>query len=88
MVGWAGAPLGARRYVDVRGDMFEYLSAVPWFAGTEPMGGVGGRVVVDGERGELMTVPKGAKASEVRGTAWIMMLGEGIEGAIVIAGAL
>ena len=52
------------------------------------MGGVGGMVVVDGERGELMTVPKGEKASEVRGMAWIMMLGEDIEGAIVVAGAL
>ena len=52
------------------------------------MGGVGGWVVVDGEKGELMTVPKGAKASEVRGMARIMMLGEGMEGAIVVAGAL
>ncbi len=74
--------------MDVRGDMFEYLSAVPWFAGTEPMGGVWGSVVVDGGSGELMTVPKGAKASEVMGVAWIRMLGEGVEGAIVVACAL
>lgn len=67
--------------------MFEYLRAVPWFAGTEPRGGVGGRVVVEGGRGELMMVPKGEKAEEVRGVAWMVMLGEGIEGAIVGAGA-
>ena len=55
--------------MDVRGDMFGYLRAVFWFAGTEPTGGVGGRVVVVGGSGEVMMVPKGEKAWEVRGTA-------------------
>ena len=72
--------------MDVRGDMFEYLRAVPWFAGMEPRGGVGGRVVVEGERGEVMMVPKGEKEDEVRGRAWMVGLGEGIEGAIVVDG--
>ena len=74
--------------MDVRGDMFGYLRAVFWFAGTEPTGGVGGRVLVVGGRGEVMMVPKGENAWEVRGTAWMVRLGEGIEGAIIVgAGA-
>ena len=73
--------------MDVRGEMFGYLRAVFWFAGMEPRGGVGGRVVVVGERGEVMMVPKGEKDEGVRGVAWMVMLGEGIEGAIVGAGA-
>ena len=72
--------------MDVRGEMFEYLSAVPWFAGTEPRGGVGGRVVVEGGRGEWMMVPKGEKEEEVRGVVGMVVLGEGIEGAIVVDG--
>ena len=74
--------------MDVRGDMFEYLRAVPWFAGMEPRGGVGGRVVVEGGRGEVMMVPKGEKDEEVRGRARMLMLGDGIEGGIVGAGAV
>ena len=69
--------------MDVRGEMFEYLRAVPWFAGTEPRGGVGGRVVVEGGRGEVMMVPKGENDEEVRGRAWMVVLREGREGAIV-----
>ena len=70
--------------MEVRGDMSEYLSAVPWLAGTDPTGGVVGRVVVDGESGELATVPKGAKASAVKVVAWMATLGEGVEGAIAV----
>ena len=69
--------------MDVRGDMFEYLRAVPWFAGTEPRGGVEGRVVVEGGRGEWMMVPKGEKEEEVRGVVGMVVLGEEREGAIV-----
>ena len=64
--------------------MFVYLRAVPWFAGADPRGGVEGMVVVDGGRGDVMTVPKGANASDVRGVALMLMLGELIEGAIAV----
>ena len=53
------------------------LRAVPWFAETEPLGGEVGGVVVVEESGEIRTVPNGAKADDVRGTALTVMVDEG-----------
>lgn len=63
--------------MDVTGAMSAYLRAVPWFAETEPWGGeAGGEVVVEG-RGEIRTVPNGAKAEGVSGMASMVMVDEG-----------
>lgn len=56
--------------------MSEYLRAVPWFAETESRGGGVGGVVVVEERGEVRTVPKGAKAEGVSGTDSMVMVDE------------
>lgn len=63
--------------MDVTGAMFENLRAVSWFADTEPGGGELGGVVVEGERGEVRTVPKGSKAEGVRGRVLMVMVDEG-----------
>ena len=64
--------------------MFGYLRAVFWFAGEEEGGGGCGIARVVWGRGEDMTVPKGAKEEAFKGSGWIVRLGEGITGAIVI----
>ena len=77
MDGLAGAPLGEGWEVDVTGAMSENLRAVPWFAETKPGGGGAGGVVVVGGSGEVRTVPKGAKAEGVSGTASMVTVDEG-----------
>lgn len=62
----------------------EYLRAVFWFARVEYGGGLVGIVVVDGGRGELMTVPKGANAEGVKGWGWTVSLGAVIVGAMMM----
>lgn len=63
--------------MDVTGAILGNLRAVPWFAETEPLGGEVGGVVVVEESGEIRTVPYGAKADDVRGTASTVMVDEG-----------
>lgn len=70
--------------MDVTGAMSENLRAVPWFAEMEPRGGEAGGVVVVEGNGEIRTVPKGAKAEGVSGTASTVMVAEAaIVGAFV-----
>lgn len=53
------------------------LRAVPWFAEMEPWGGELGGVVVEEGSGDMKTLPKGAKAEGVSGTAFVVMMEEG-----------
>ena len=52
------------------------LRAVLWLAETEPRGGELGGVVMEDERGEDRTVPKGSKAEEVSGRVLTVMVDE------------
>ena len=63
--------------MDMRGAMLEVLRAVLWLAKTEPRGGEVGGVVVVGGSGVIKTLPKGAKAEGVSGTAWMVTVEEG-----------
>ena len=52
------------------------LRAVPWFAAMKPWGGELGGVVVEEGIGDMKTLPKGAKAEGVSGTAFTVMTEE------------
>ena len=52
------------------------LRAVLWLAETEPRGGELGGVVMEDERGEDRTVPKGSKEEEVSRTVLMVMVDE------------
>ena len=62
--------------------MLGVFRAVFWFARMDPGSGVEGMVVVVRGKGEVITVPKGAKDKGVRGVALAVMRGAEIVGAI------
>ena len=49
---------------------------MPWFAAMEPSGGELGGVVVEEGSGDMKTLPKGAKAEGLSGTAFTVMTEE------------